>query len=259
MSKIKLVSWNVNGVRAAERKGFLEFVKDGAYDIVAIQETKVSDPTVLSNGLLHPDHCTSYWSCSTEKKGYSGVAIFTQKLPKKIKTDFGSGLLSKEGRVIEVEYENFILLNVYFPNGGSGIDRLNYKIRFYAEFIDYLKQLKRKTKHIIFCGDVNTAHHEIDLARPKENIKNSGFMPEEREWLDKFEGIGFVDIFRHLHPKKVQYSWWDLKTRARDRNVGWRIDYFYIHENLLPNVAEVKILDQVLGSDHAPVELILKF
>ncbi len=260
MKTFSLISWNVNGVRAAERKGFIDFLNRGQWDLVAIQETKVSDENILSPGLLHPDHYNSYWQGAGEKKGYSGVAIFTQNLPLKIKTDFGQqSLLSKEGRVIELHFSDFILLNVYFPNGGASPDRLNYKLKFYGEFLDYLQVLKRQSKNIIFCGDVNTAHREIDLARPKENINCSGFMPIERQWLDRFEAAGFVDTFRHLHPEKVQYSWWDMKTHARERKVGWRIDYFYSSRELLPKVVEASILDEVMGSDHAPVKLVLKF
>lgn len=253
---LSLISWNVNGIRAAERKGFLNWLEKHKYDIVCVQETKVSHPEVLSQELLAPNGYTSYWSCATEKKGYSGVAVFTKNIPLKIKTDFGKNILSKEGRMIELEFDKFILLNIYFPNGGSGDTRLKYKLEFYKEFLQYIKKLSKAGKKIIFCGDVNTAHHEIDLARPKENIDNSGFMPIEREWLDKFESAGFIDTFRFFSPnKKDIYSWWDMKTRARDRNVGWRIDYFYTSSNLKNNLKHANILTDVQGSDHCPVSL----
>lgn len=260
MKTTTFLSWNVNGVRAANHKGFLEFINQGRYDLTAIQETKISDSGLLPAELIHPDHYASYWQCATEKKGYSGVAMFVKQLPLSIKTDFGpKSLLSKEGRVIELHYPNFVFLNIYFPNGGASADRLNYKLKFYAEFLDYLKKLEKTTKNIIFCGDINTAHHPIDLARPKENINKSGFMPIEREWLDRLADAGFIDTFRLLHPDKVQYSWWDMKTHARERNVGWRIDGFYISPALKTKVTEAKILDNIMGSDHAPVELTLKF
>lgn len=250
------ISWNVNGVRAAERKGFLSWLEECGAQIVAIQETKVSDHSVLNSALLEPDNYVSFWHGAGEKKGYSGVACFVKKnfLPKNIKTDFGkSSLLNKEGRVIELEYDDFIFLNIYFPNGGASDDRLDFKLRFYDEFLTYIKKLK---KPIIFCGDVNTAHREIDLARPKENVNNSGFMLVERKWLDKLALAGFVDTFRHFYPENEgQYTWWDQKTRARDRNVGWRIDYFYTSNNLKSNLKGAFILNNVLGSDHCPVGL----
>lgn len=258
---LSLISWNVNGIRAAERKGFLKWMDQGKYDIVCVQETKVSDPNILSKEMLSPDGYASYWSCAKEKKGYSGVAIFTKIKPNKIKTDFGQNILSREGRMIELEYEDFILINIYFPNGGAGDERLKYKLEFYKHFLDYLKTLRQAqgNRKIIFCGDVNTAHHEIDLARPKANIDNSGFMPIERMWLDKFEKNGFIDTFRFFHPnKKDSYTWWDMKTRARERNVGWRIDYFYASANLKTNLVSAIIMSDILGSDHCPIYLEIK-
>lgn len=256
MKDISLVSWNVNGIRAAEKKGFLEFLEQGKYDMVAVQETKTHDHTILSDKLLHPDGYTAYFHGATEKKGYSGVAIYTKLVPNKVKTDFGAkSLLSKEGRVLELHFTDFVLLNIYFPNGGASSDRLKYKLKFYQEFLAYLKDLQQKHSKIIFCGDVNTAHYEIDLARPKENVKTSGFLLEERVWLDKFEDLGFVDSFRVKHPETVKYSWWDQKTGARARNVGWRIDYFYLTKNLQAKIKTVDILTDIYGSDHAPVLL----
>lgn len=257
---IKLVSWNVNGIRALERKGALGELLNEPFDVVALQETKVSDSSVLNDSLLYPGSYHTYWHGSKEKKGYSGVAVFSKALPKKIKDNFGgNSILSKEGRVIEVKYPNFTLLNIYFPNGKQGKERLDFKLKFYKDFLAYLKKLAQTEKNIIFCGDVNTAHMAIDLARPEANEKISGFLPEERLWLDKFNEAGFIDVWRHFYPNKVQYSWWDMKTRARDRNVGWRIDYFYVSKNLLPKVKQADILENILGSDHAPVTLTLSF
>ena len=256
MSKnIKLISWNVNGIRAAERKGFLDFLKNKNCDIVSVQETKVSHPELLSADLLAPANYNSYFQYHNTKKGYSGVATYTKTIPEKVVTEFSDKVLGEEGRTIELHFEKFILLNIYFPNGGRSVDRLNYKLKFYEIFCDHLKQLQKTKKGIIFCGDVNTAHHEIDLARPKENIKTSGFMPEEREWLDRFESLGFLDAFRLKHSDEVKYSWWDMKSRARDRNVGWRIDYFYVSKDLKDKVKECDILTDEYGSDHAPTFL----
>ena len=259
MKNISLISWNVNGVRAAERKGFLDWLYKNSHDIVCIQETKVSDPCLLSEALLHPDGYNAYWACATEKKGYSGVAVFSKIAPREIKTDFGDNIISKEGRVLQLEFENFTLLNVYFPNGGASAARLRYKLEFYKEFLSYVKRLIKNHHKIIFCGDVNTAHREIDLARPKENIDNSGFMPVERVWLDKFAATGFIDTWRFFHPdKKDAYTWWDMKTRARERNVGWRIDYFFAHSRLKDNLLDVAIMSDVMGSDHCPIGIKLK-
>lgn len=259
MSIKTLISWNVNGVRAAEKKGFVEWLNKSSAQIVAIQETKVSDHGVLSARLLEPDNYASFWHGAKEKKGYSGVACFVKKdfLPNKVKTDFGEkSLLSQEGRVLELEYDDFVFLNIYFPNGGASEARLKYKLEFYDEFLVYIKESMKSGKKVIFCGDVNTAHQEIDLARPKENANHSGFMPIEREWLDKFTAAGFVDTFRHFYPNKPeQYTWWDQKTRARERNVGWRIDYFYVSRNLASKIKDAFILPDVLGSDHCPVGL----
>lgn len=259
MRKYSLISWNVNGIRAAERKGFLDFVGTGKYDIVAVQETKVHDVGQLSGALVHPAGYNSYWDCCDTKKGYSGVATYAKQVPEKVTTDFGVDILNAEGRMLETHFADFIFLNIYFPNGGASPERLAYKLEFYKEFVSYLKKLQKLGKPIIFTGDVNTAHEEIDLARPKQNEKVSGFMRVERDWLDKFAAIGFVDTFRFKQPEKIQYSWWDQKTAARERNVGWRIDYFYVSTDLVDNIKRAEILDDIYGSDHAPILLEVEF
>ena len=258
------ISWNVNGIRAAEKKGFPKWLAESKADVVGLQEVKIDDETKLSAALTHPDGYTAYWDLEKVKKGYSGVGVYTKEKPKKFTKDFGdnprsgySSILTREGRMIELDFGDFIYQNIYFPNGGSGEERLNYKLKFYDEFLEYNKSLLKKGKNIIFGGDVNTAHFPIDLARPKENEKNSGFMPIERAWLDKFVAAGFTDSFRLLHPEKVEYSWWDQKTHARDRNVGWRIDQFWVSEKLKNKVKKAFILGEVLGSDHAPVGVTL--
>ncbi len=252
---IALLSWNVNGIRAAERKGFVEWIERGEYDIVAVQETKASHPDQLSERLRCPDGYESHWHSASERKGYSGVAVYSKESPLEIRTDFGNNLLSKEGRLIEVEYQSFTLLNVYFPNGGSGEERLRYKLEFYREFLEYISKLRERGKNVVFCGDVNTAHTENDLARPKENAGVSGFLPIEREWIDQLVGRGFVDTLRLFREGSGYYTWWDLKTRARDRNVGWRLDYFFVDKSMRERVLDAFLLADVFGSDHCPVGL----
>ena len=252
------ISWNVNGVRSVERKGFLDWLVKSNYDVVSLQETKVADHAILSEALRQPDGYRSYWHGATEKLGYSGVAVFTKKEPKSARADFGQTILSGEGRVLELNYGDWLFLTVYFPNGKASPARLEYKLNFYREFLAYLKQKRSEGHSIIFGGDVNTAHHEIDLARPQENEKISGFLPIERAWLDEVEQAGFVDSFRYFSTEAGQYTWWDQKSRARDRNVGWRIDYFFVSADLLPRLKRAFILSDVLGSDHCPVGIELK-
>lgn len=255
-SSFSLVSWNVNGIRAAERKGFLEWLYHHQYSVVCLQETKISHPDQLSKSLAQPDGYFAYFHCATEKKGYSGTAVYTREEPFEVRTFFGAdSLLSREGRMMELHFRDFVLLNIYFPNGGSGEERLRYKMQFYAEFLTYISDLTARGKHVIFCGDVNTAHREIDLARPKENQKTSGFLPEERAWIDGLLGAGFIDVFREAHPKQVRYSWWDMKTRARERNIGWRIDYFFSDTESVSRVSDIEYLTDIPGSDHCPVKM----
>lgn len=254
-----IISWNINGLRAAERKGLLNFIAKGRYDLVCLQEVKADSENLLSENLKKPKNYLACFNLATERKGYSGVAVYSRKKPVRVKTDFGRGRLSTEGRILELEFEEFTLLNVYFPNGGGDDQRLVYKLDFFDEFKDYLEQLVASGKKVIFAGDLNIAHAPIDLARPKANETEIGFLPIERTKLDAFAAAGFVDTFRHLHPAKIQYSWWDLKSRARDRNVGWRLDYFWVSRNLLPKVKRSFILDKIDGSDHAPVGLTLDF
>ncbi len=256
MTTSTFISWNVNGIRSAERKGFLNFLQTGGYDIVALQETKVSPETVLSPGLRAPDGYITYWDYATEKKGYSGVAVYSRHVPKVGQTTFDAyPILAKEGRMIELDYGDFVFINIYFPNGKSGPARLAYKLEFYDAFLRHLKELTNAGRSVIFCGDVNTAHREIDLAQPKANEKISGFLPEERAWLDEVIKVGFIDTFRLGHSGGEHYSWWDQKSHARERNVGWRIDYFFVSSNLKNKVKDAFILKDVTGSDHAPVGL----
>lgn len=254
--QISLYSWNVNGIRAAERKGFLDWMHKEKPDVLCLQETK-AEPAQLSNQLLHPDGYESYWNAAI-RKGYSGTVSYTRASPILAMTTFGDSFLDGEGRIVLLEFDAFFLFNVYFPNGGSGPERLKFKMTFYDRFFD-LVEAYRKKKPIVICGDVNTAHREIDLAHPKENQKSSGFLPIERAWLDKLFEKGYLDTFRILHPADAaQYSWWDMKTHARDRNIGWRIDYFIVSSELKKSIVGAEILPDVMGSDHCPVKLVLK-
>jgi exodeoxyribonuclease-3 len=239
-----------------QKKGFLEWLAREKPDILGVQETKAK-PEQLDMFLMHPEGYDTYWN-SAVRPGYSGVALFTKEKPVSVTNGFGVKRFDEEGRVIAAEYPDFIFINIYFPNGKSGDERLKYKMDFYDETLRLVRKLKKKQKNIIVCGDYNTAHKEIDLARPKENENTSGFLPIERAWLDKWVADGQVDIFREFQKEPGHYSWWDMKTGARDRNVGWRIDYHFVTEALVPRVKSATILRDVVGSDHAPVEIQLK-
>lgn len=250
---MKLLSWNVNGLRAVYRKEHWSDAFEHDPDILSIQETK-SSPEQLPDKLRNISGFHSYFASSEVKKGYSGVAIYTKVEPEHIRYGMGIDRFDVEGRLLELHFKKFVLLSVYFPNGGMGPERLKYKLDFYDAFLLHIEKLRKEGKSIIFCGDVNTAHEEIDLARPKENKENTGFLPEERAWLDEVVCLGYIDTFRLLHSNTEHaYSYWDLKTRARDRNVGWRIDYFFISPDLEKQLKSAFILPSVFGSDHCPV------
>jgi len=253
---LRILSWNVNGIRAVEKKGFIEWLKAEDPDIMCIQEVKASEEQ-LSEDLKNAEDYNSYFY-GAEKKGYSGVAIYSKREPENIRKGFGIKEFDREGRIITAEYESFTLLNVYFPNGKASEERLEYKLSFYKEFVKYVKEIKMSGKDLVICGDVNTAHREIDLARPKENEKVSGFLPKEREWIDRFLECGLIDAFRFFNNDGGNYTWWDFKTRARERNVGWRIDYFFISENLAKSLKSAFILKEVYGSDHCPIGIELQ-
>ncbi len=250
---MKIYSWNVNGLRAIHKKGFLDWLKKESPDILCLQETK-SHPDQLPAQLRDPDGYTSCWS-SAEKKGYSGVAVYSKKEPARVNTKLGHKPFDREGRLLELDYGDFTLFNVYFPNGGAGNKRVPFKMDFYDAFLKHGEKLRRQGKKIIICGDVNTAHTEIDLARPKANEKNTGFLPEERAWVTKFLNSGYIDTFRHFHEEPGHYTWWDYKTKARERDIGWRIDYFFISADLLPALKKARILKDVPGSDHCPIAI----
>jgi exodeoxyribonuclease-3 len=264
---MKLISWNVNGLRAVHKKGAFNSIFEIDPDIICLQETK-AHPEQLPDEVRSPVGYQSYFDHSKVKKGYSGVAIYIKnELNQKVsKVEYGLGKaeFDQEGRFLAVfldvspETKSIVLINCYFPNGGGGETRLDFKMKFYAEFLKYINKLKKSGHSVIFCGDVNTAHNEIDLSRPKENEKHTGFLKTEREWIDEVIKDGYIDTFRFIHPETIKYSWWDMKTFARDRNIGWRIDYFFVSDDLKNKIKKAEILDNIMGSDHCPVLLELK-
>jgi exodeoxyribonuclease-3 len=251
----KLLSWNVNGIRAAEKKGFLEWLAASDADVAAIQETK-AHPDQVSPALLNPVGYQADWNAA-EKKGYSGTVTYYRQRPLKVGKGLDEARFDTEGRVLIHEFEPFVFFNIYFPNGGRGAEWVAHKLAFYKRFLEVAQKLIKEGRSIVTTGDFNTAYAEIDLARPKENVAHSGFMPEEREGLGELFKIGLIDTFRHLHPDTVKYSWWDMVTRARERNVGWRLDYFMVSPDLKDCIMEADIHDQVMGSDHCPISLVL--
>lgn len=252
---MKLVSWNVNGLRSLGKNGYWEAFLHGVKpDVFCLQETKAS-PEQLPEELREVAGFSSFFSSCQIKKGYSGVALYSKIEPLSVIYGMGIKEFDQEGRLIGAEYEDFWLLNAYFPNGGQGPVRLDYKLRFYDAFLSFAEKL-RKQKPVIFCGDVNTAHEEIDLARPKENEENTGFLPEERAWVDEVVRAGYIDSFRRFSPtKRDAYTYWDLFTHARDRNVGWRIDYFFIANEIMKRIKKAEIHPDIHGSDHCPVSI----
>ena len=280
--QLKLMSWNVNGIRALEKKGFSDWLQGAGADIVMLQETKCS-PEQLSSSLCKPDGFHAEW-CAAEKKGYSGVATFS-RIPMTTSRGLGDPLFDHEGRVLittipidtspphatpndsappsEMSASNprspsfLTLFNIYFPSGSSGPARVEFKLAFYRRFLEIVGGYIARGERVVVAGDVNTAYAEIDLARPRENRMTSGFMPEERAALGEFFAAGLVDTFRHVRPAEAKYSWWSQRTPARAGNIGWRLDYFFISENLLPYVVDADIHSDVLGSDHCPVSLTL--
>jgi len=245
-----IISWNVNGLRAVHKKGNLEAVFHMKPDILCLQETK-SLPEQLPLELSAPEGYHTYFHFPTVKKGYSGVGIYSKDKPINVSRDIGIELMDQEGRLIMAEYKDFTIVNVYFPNGGGPEERLRYKLDFYDYFLEFIDKLHKKQSNIIFCGDINVAHKPIDLARPKENETHVGFLPIERAWVDKLISHGWIDIFRHFYPNKTEaYTYWDMKSFARERNVGWRIDYFFSSPKMLGKIKSIDILDNIFGSDH---------
>ena len=255
---MKFISYNVNGIRASYKKGALTELFALGADIIGIQETK-STPDQLSSSIISPPGYFSYFDSAKERKGYSGVAVYTKTKPNKVSYGLGNEAFDTEGRCLTLYFDTFVFITAYFPNGGRDTDHFQFKLAYYDAFLCYIKTIEKKYPNIIFCGDLNVAHNEIDLARPKENSNQIGFLPIERAWVDRVIASGFIDTFRNKHENEVRYSWWDQKTRSRERNVGWRIDYFFVSTSLKTVLShatsKATILDDFMGSDHAPVIL----
>lgn len=250
---MKITTWNVNGIRAVLKKNGFQWVSQISPDILCLQEVKAfreqsGEFDELMRGFL------GYWN-SARKPGYSGVAVYTRESPQSFSYGLGLERFDHEGRVIRLDFNAFTLFNIYFPNGQRGKDRVDFKLDFYAHLLNICDEMHQSGKNIIITGDFNTAHQEIDLANPKSNQTTSGFLPEERVWLDYYLEHGFVDSFRYLYPEKVQYTWWTYITNARSRNVGWRLDFFFVSKALQDAVRDVIIHDDIPGSDHCPVTL----
>ncbi len=250
---MKITTWNVNGIRAAMKKGMKEWVILQSPDIFCMQEIKATQQQLTDEQKDFPAY-TAYWN-SANRLGYSGVATLVKELPQSVSFGLGDDRFDIEGRVIRTDFPDFILFNIYFPNGQRGQERVQYKLDFYQRLHDICNELHAAGKNIIITGDFNTAHTEIDLRNPNENSNTSGFLPEERVWIDKYLKHGFVDAYRTLYPERIQYTWWTYRLAARKRNIGWRIDYFLVSKNLIPRIKDVIISDEIEGSDHCPVTL----
>ena len=257
--KLKLVSWNINGLRAVMKKDFVNSLNSMDADVFAIQETKLQEPQ-LTDAMRCIEDYESYWSYASVKKGYSGVGVYTRLPAGNVKYGLGIKEFDAEGRIIEMDFDDFIFFNVYFPNGQMSDERLQYKLDFYEAFFAYADNLKDNGRSLIITGDFNTAHNEIDLKNPKANEKTSGFLRVVRDWLDRIVERGYVDTFRNNHPETVKYSWWTYRFKARERNVGWRIDYFFVTKDIIDRgwIKDTFIDNEVYGSDHCPVGLVIE-
>lgn len=252
---MRIYSWNVNGLRAILKKDFEVWLEQTHPDILCLQETKSTEAQVpLTFSKLAQYH--GYWS-SAEKKGYSGVATFCKTKPIHVETGFGIEKFDREGRVVQTEFPDFILYNVYFPNGQQSEERLQYKLEFFDQFIAHLQETRKRQKNLIICGDYNIAHKEIDLTNPEANSQYSGFLPEERAILDRWLALGYIDTFRIFHSEEERYSWWSYRHQARKKNIGWRIDYFFVTDALKPMIQGAEIHSDVFGADHCPISLTL--
>ena len=254
---MKIISWNTNGLRATAKQGnFIPLFSFNNPDVVCLQETKC-EPEQLDEATRNLKGYHSYFSYSKLKKGYSGVAIYTKEKPREVFYGMNIKEFDDEGRIVGVKLKNYTIITGYFPNGGAGPHRLKYKLEFYDAFLKLIIKLRKKGENIIFCGDVNTAHNAIDLARPKANEENTGFLPIERAWIDKVIKNDFIDTYRKFYPEKVgAYTYWDQKTRSRERNTGWRLDYFFADANI--KIKNTEILSDYKGSDHCPIIIEVK-
>lgn len=251
-----MVSWNVNGLRSVHTKGFFDFIDQAKADLICLQEIKVN-PEVLKEPLIHPKGYHSFWN-PAEKLGYSGVAVYSRKEPINVIKGFGHKVADTEGRVITLEFEDFALVNSYFPNSQRDHARLPFKLEFCKQMRKHLDGYRKKGKHVIVCGDFNIAHKEIDLKNPKTNLKNAGFLPEERSWMEELLTNGYVDTFREFEKEGGHYTWWSYRPGVREKNIGWRLDYFVSNEEHRDRLKAASHLCDVKGSDHCPVLLTLK-
>lgn len=254
---MKIISWNVNGLRAMLSKGVLKEVKELQPDLLCLQEIKARPDQLTQDQIGEFADFYPFWN-PAERPGYSGVATFARKKPDNTSYGLGEEKFDIEGRVIQTEFGDLVLFNLYVPNGKRDQTRLDYKLDFYARLLEVCDELHASGKQVILYGDMNTCHRPIDLKNPKQNEKYSGFLPEERAWIDKYLEHNFVDIYREIYPERVQYSWWTYRLNARSRNIGWRLDYFLVSNELVKQVADAVIYDEILGSDHCPVGLDLK-
>ena len=252
---MRIISWNVNGIRAVEKRGFFDWLKKEDPDILCLNETK-AEPGQLSQTFIKPqgDVYTSFWA-SAKKRGYSGVAIYTKTQPENVRF-MGKPEFDDEGRVLIADYKDFSLIAAYFPNSQDERKRIDYKLAFNDSILKLCKSIVKKGRHFLLCGDLNVAHTPIDLARPKQNENSAGFLPEERAWMDSFLAQGYIDTFRHFHPnEKDHYTWWSYMGQARAKNIGWRLDYHCVDKDFLPKVQSSIIRPEVTGSDHCPIEI----
>lgn len=253
---MKMVSWNVNGLRSVHTKGFFDFIDQAKADLICLQEIKVN-PDVLKEPLKHPLGYHSFWN-PAEKLGYSGVAVYSRTEPLDVIKGIGHKVADTEGRVITLEFKDFVLVNSYFPNSQRDHARLPYKLEFCKQMRRHLDGYKKKGKHVVICGDFNIAHKEIDLKNPKTNTKNAGFLPEERAWMEDLLANGYVDTFREFEKEGGHYTWWSYRPGVREKNIGWRLDYFVANEEHRDRLKASSHLCDVKGSDHCPVLLTLK-
>ncbi len=253
---MRIFSWNVNGIRAAERKGFLDWLQKEKADVICLQETKAR-PEQLSEDLLKPSGYFTFWHCA-EKPGYSSVSIYTKKEPETVLYGMGLDIFDREGRVLTADYGDVAVVSAYFPNSQREGLRLPYKLDFCRAIHKFCDSLKKKGKHVVLAGDYNIAHKAIDLKNPKSNENNAGYLPEERAWMDEFTQAGYVDTFREFEKGPDHYTWWSYRRNVREKNIGWRIDYFCVNPEFKDRLKASKIHPQVMGSDHCPIELTLK-
>jgi len=250
----RIVTWNVNGIRSVHRKGFLEWISLENPDILCLQETKAHPEQLPGELTKHSDY-QCFWA-SAKRRGYSGLATYTKEKPLEVE-NLGDAAFDDEGRVQIIHYEGFSLVNAYFPNSQEKGKRLDYKLAFCHRLHERLQALEKEGRKLLLCGDYNIAHKAIDLKNPDQNVGNPGYLPEERAWMDHFTASGFIDTFRHFNSEPDHYTWWSYRTRARERNAGWRIDYHCVNESMLPEVKSCTILCDVMGSDHCPVRVTL--